>query len=261
MAKESKAKALVKEFNDAIDKLVDAIESEKVTDELKAYAAQAGKFTRYSLRNQILIMLQDPKATQVAGYRAWNKFDRHVMKGEHGIGILAPHNYTSTSEKGVEEDHIGFHGTTVFDVRQTDGESLVDPTHVTGDDGESLYDALVEYSNSLGMPVKLDSLGSVDGWCTKSEIVINEGLSMQNRVGVIVHEIAHHLAHRDTNKNSAMKEWEAETISFVFCERFGIENKAPQYLKHWGATRDNIKTSLGVVSKVSSQIIKAVEAV
>jgi hypothetical protein len=85
---------------------------------------------------------------------------------------------------------------------------------------------------------------------------------MQGRVGVLAHEIAHHLAgHIGSDKSKDMKEWEAETVSYVFCEKFGIENKAPQYLKHWGATRDNIKASLGTISKVSSQIIKAVEAV
>jgi antirestriction protein ArdC len=258
----TKAKELKESLNAAIDKLIDAIESEQVTDELKAYAVQAGKFTRYSLHNQILIMMQDPEATQVAGYKAWNKFDRHVMKGEHGIGILAPHQFTSVNDKGAEEDRLGFHATTVFDVRQTDGEPMVDPTHVTGDGGESLYDALSEYSHSVGMDVRLDAIGSYDGMCTKSEIVINDSLSMQGRVGVLVHEIAHHLAgHHGSDKSVGMREWEAETVSFVFCEKFGIENKAPQYLKGWGATRDNIKASLGTISKVSSQIIKAVEAV
>lgn len=258
----TKAKELKESLNAAIDKLIDAIESEKVTEELKAFAVQAGKFTRYSLHNQILIMMQDPKATQVAGYKAWNKFDRHVMKGEHGISILAPHQFTSVNDKGAEEDRLGFHATTVFDVRQTDGEPMVDPTHVTGDDGESLYDALSEYSHSIGMDVRLDAIGSYDGMCTKSEIVINDSLSMQGRVGVLVHEIAHRLAgHHGSDKSVGMREWEAETVSFVFCEKFGIENKAPQYLKGYGATRDNIKASLGTISKVSSQIIKAVEAV
>ena len=62
----SKAKELKESLNVVIEKLIDAIESEQVTDELKAYYKQAGKFTRYSLHNQVLIMMQDPKATQVA---------------------------------------------------------------------------------------------------------------------------------------------------------------------------------------------------
>ena len=209
-------------------------------------------------------MMQDPKATQVAGYKTWIKsFDRHVIKGEHGIGILAPHTYTAANDKGVDESHLGFHATTVFDVRQTDGEPMVDPSHVDGAGGESLYDTLAEYGTSLGIDVKLvDDLGSTDGVCKESSIEINDSLSMQNRVGVLAHELAHYLAgHRGSDKSKDMREWEAESVSFVFCEKFGIENKAPQYLKEWGATRDNIKASLGMISKVSSQIIKAVEAV
>jgi hypothetical protein len=260
----TKAKELKESINAAIDKLIDAIESEKVTEELKAFAVQAGKFTNYSLHNQVLIMMQDPKATQVAGYKTWIKsFGRQVQKGEHGIGILAPHTYTAANDKGVDESHLGFHATTVFDVRQTAGEPMVDPTRVDGDNGKHLYDSLAEYSTSIGMDVKLvDDLGGTDGVCKESSIEINESLSMQNRVGVLVHEIAHKLAgHRGSDKSVGMREWEAETIAFVFCEKFGIENKAPQYLKGWGATRDNIKASLGTISKVSSQIIKAMEAV
>jgi len=263
MVKESKAKKLNDSFNAAIETLIDAIESETVGAELKAFAVQAGKFTQYSLRNQILIMIQDPEASQVAGYAAWTtKFKRFVMKGEHGIGILAPHTYKTTNIKGVEESNIGFHGTTVFDVRQTDGEPLVDPTRVGGDGGEDLYISMTNFSDSLNMPVAVvDGLGSIDGLCTKSAIQINSTLSMQNRIGVLAHELAHHLAgHLESDKNTDMKEWEAETTAFIVCARFGIDNKAPQYLKHWGATRENIKASLGTVSKVASQIIKAVEA-
>jgi hypothetical protein len=260
----TKAQELSKSLNDAIDKLIDAIESEKVSAELKAFYKQAGKFTSYSLHNQILILMQDPKATQVAGYKTWMaKFSRQVMKGEHGIGILAPHTYPSKNDKGADEQHLGFHAATVFDVRQTDGEELVDPTHVSGDEGEAIYSSMGDYSGSLGMPVSIvDDLGNTDGVCKGSVIEINGSLSMQNRVGVLAHEIAHHLAgHRGSDKSRGMREWEAETTAFVVCERFGIDNKAPQYLKGWGATSDNIKASLGVVSKVSSQIIKAVEAV
>jgi len=253
----AKATELTKKFNETIECLIDAIESEQVTDELNAYYKQAAKFTHYSLRNQVLIMMQDPKATQVAGYKAWNKFDRYVMKGEHGIGILAPHTYTAANNKGVDETHVGFHGTTVFDVRQTDGEPLIDIGHVDGDEGEDLYDHLKTYGESLGMQVTLaDDLGVVSGQCTKKTIEVKESLSMQHRIGVLAHEIAHKLSgHHDSDKAADMMEWEAETISYVVCNHFGVKNKAPQYLRSWGATRDGLKESLSAISKISGQII------
>lgn len=258
-----KSQKLRESLNSTIEKLIDAIESESVTQELKDFYKQASKFTHYSLSNQILIRMQDPKATQVAGYKAWmTKFSRYVKKGEHGVGILAPHPYKTTDDDGKVQEHIGFHATTVFDVRQTDGKPLLDPTHVYGDDGERLYDALVSYSKSIGMPVIVEDLGSFDGMCKKDTIEINKLLSMQNRVGVLVHEIAHHLAeHRGSGKSTDMKEYEAESISFVVCERFSIDNKAPQYLKVYGATRDNIKKSLDVIVNVSSKIINEIEKI
>lgn len=261
----TKAQELMKDFNATIETLIDAIESEKVTEELQAFCKQAAKFTRYSLRNQVLIMLQDENASQVAGYKTWQtSFKRQVMKGEHGIRILAPHHYKALNEKGIEEDKIGFHATAVFDIRQTDGEPLEDYMHVSGDTGGELFETLKAYSEQIGQPVSLcdyEQLGDIDGTCSPGKIEINDSLSMVNKVGVLVHELGHHLAgHTGSDTARDMREWEAETISFIFCERFGIANKAPQYLKGWGATRENIKASLGTVSKVSSEIIRAVEA-
>lgn len=259
-----KSTKLRESLNVTIERLIDAIESESVTQELIAFYKQASQFTNYSLHNQILIMMQDPKATQVAGYKAWmTKFSRYVIKGEHGIGILAPHQYKTKNDDGKVSKHIGFHATTVFDVRQTDGEPLIDPTRVDGDDGKQLYDALVTYSNSLGMPVSIvNDLGLVRGSCSRSAIKINDSLSMQHRVGVLVHEIAHHLTgHHDQKLPTEVEEYEAETISFIFCERFGIKNKAPQYLRNWGATRGDLKSSLKVISKISSKIINEIEKI
>ena len=245
-----------------IEKLIDAIESESVTQELKDFYEQASRFTNYSLHNQVLIMMQDPKATRVAGYKAWPRlFSRYVKKGEHGISILAPHMYKTKDDDGKVSEHIGFHATTIFDVRQTDGEPLKDPTHVDGDDGKQLYNALVTYSKSIGMPVLIDEgMGPVDGRCTRSNIHINGTLSIQNQIGVIAHELAHHFAgHVGKDEPKDMKEYVAESVSFIFCDRFGIANKAPQYLKNWGATRGDIKSSLGVISKISSKIINEIE--
>lgn len=259
-----KSDKLRESFNSTIEKLIDAIESESVTQELKDFYKQASRFTRYSLSNQVLILMQDPKATRVAGYKAWmTKFSRYVKKGEHGIGILAPHQYKTKDDDGKVHEHIGFHATTVFDVRQTDGVPLLDPTHVDGDDGKRLYDAFAAYSKSLGMPAfVVGGLGPIDGVCKKDTIEINESLSTQNRIGVLAHEITHHLSkHRGSDKSKEVKEYEAESSAFIVCERFGIRNKAPQYLKIWGATREDIKKSLKVIVDMSNKIINGIEEI
>lgn len=259
MAKETKAMKLNKEFNDVVEKLIEEIESGKVTADIKAFAVQCGRFTHYSLKNQMLILFQDPEATQVAGYKAWHKFGRHVMKGEHGIGVMAPHTYTAVNNTGAEESKLGFHKATVFDVRQTEGEDLLEVSRVDGDEGEEIYSSMKVFADSLKMPVIECEIG-YDGACSRTEIKINESLSMTNKVGVLAHEIAHHLlGHHDQNKPTEIEEYEAEFTAYVVCTRFGIKNKAPHYLKGWGATRDRIKEAVSAVSKVSSQIINAIE--
>lgn len=256
-----KSTELKKSFDDAINSLVDAIESEEVTQELRDFYKQASRFTKYSLSNQLLIMRQDPKATQVAGYKAWmTKFSRYVMKGETGIRILAPHMYKAKDDDGKVSEHVGFHTTTVFDVKQTDGEPLLDPTCVAGDNGAELYATLVAYNETIGMTVSIEDLGDIDGICRKDSIGIRSRLSTQSKVGVLIHETAHKLCgHHGSDTPKAIKEYEAETVSYIVCERFGIENKAPQYLKNWGMTRDNIKDSLKIVSTIASKIINAID--
>lgn len=256
MAKETKAMKLNKEFNDAVESLIEEIESGKVTEDIKAFAVQCGRFTHYSLKNQLLIMFQDPEATWVAGYKAWHKFGRHVLKGEHGIGVIAPHTYKNADE----DSKLGFHKATVFDVRQTEGEELIaPPSRVDGDAGEEIYSSMKVFADSLNMPVTECEMGP-DGSCSRTAIKINNNLSMTNKVGVLAHELAHHLlGHHDQKKTAEIEEYEAEFTAYVVCTKFGIDNKAPHYLKGWGATRDRIKEAIGVVSKVSGQIIDAVE--
>ena len=89
------------------------------------------------------------------------------------------------------------------------------------------FNEVIEYATSLDMPVTEENLGEIEGSCSRTKIEIEE--------------------------------YEAEFTAYVVCTRFGIENKAPYYLKGWGATRDRIKDAVGAVSKVSAQIINAVE--
>jgi len=182
------------------------------------------------------------------------------MKGEHGISVLAPHTYKTVNNQGKEETQVGFHAATVFDVRQTDGEDLIaDPSRVTREEGGELYASMKEYAGSLGVPVSEGGTGTGDGYCTRTKIVINPNLSMSYKVGVLAHELGHILLkHHDSMKIEDVREYEAEMTSFVVCERFGIETKAPHYLKSYGATRDRIKEAITAVSKVSGQIIDGV---
>jgi hypothetical protein len=86
------------------------------------YLKSASRFHSYSLGNILLILWQKPTATRVAGYRAWQKMNRYVRKGEKGIAILAPCVYSDKTDRA--KTRIFFKTVWVFDISQTDGESL-----------------------------------------------------------------------------------------------------------------------------------------
>src|SRR6185312_5436265 len=115
---------------------------------LTAYLNVMARFHKYSWTNCLLIAMQRPDATHVAGFRAWLGFGRHVRKGEKGIAILAP----STSKRKAEADQqqddkntaaqarhlIGFRSTYVFDIAQTDGQDLPEFATVKGNPAQHL---------------------------------------------------------------------------------------------------------------------------
>ena len=95
------------------------------SERYQKYLVTFSKFTNYSINNTILIYLQNPNATLVAGYKAWEtKFNRHVKQGEKGIVILAPMKYKKDPDDEDSEVYIRFRTTAVFDISQTEGEEL-----------------------------------------------------------------------------------------------------------------------------------------
>ncbi|NOT00645.1 MAG: DUF1738 domain-containing protein [Phycisphaerales bacterium] len=123
-----RARALRERITDHVDALAKAVDDVRASESFRAFLDVQARFHRYSWGNTILIAMQRPGATRVAGYKAWQKLGRHVRKGEHGIMIFAPHKFTRERERDNGEtetvDGIGFHVTHVFDVGQTDGEAL-----------------------------------------------------------------------------------------------------------------------------------------
>src|SRR6185503_3530833 len=113
--------------------LLEQGQSERLTSLLKTMA----RFHRYSLHNVCLIVAQRPTATRVAGFHTWRTLGRFVRKGEKGIAILAP-IVARRREDSTDDDSktvVGFRAAYVFDVEQTDGEPLPEPSEATGDPG------------------------------------------------------------------------------------------------------------------------------
>lgn len=229
------------------DKLERGISDVFQSDHYADYLRTMSKFHQYSFRNTILIFLQFPDASQVAGYNDWKKkFDRQVKAGEHGISILAP----CTSKKQVQmidpdtqlpvfdangqpvmerEEVTRYRVVTVFDVSQTEGKELPEPcvAELTGDVAE--FERITAALQALSpLPVSFEDFsGDAYGYCDHAEgrIVVRPGLSQKQTLKTLVHEIAHAKLHPpadilDTARpKRSTRELEAESVAYVVWAR------------------------------------------
>jgi N-terminal domain of anti-restriction factor ArdC len=210
---------------------------------------------RYSFHNQLLIAMQCPDATYVAGFRAFLDLNRCVRKGERAIRILAPMsvrrreteqaggNVTDESER---QRRTVFRAVSVFDVSQTEGlpgtepVSLDSPSQpVQGDTHAHLLPALEQLAVELGYSVARRPLdGPADGWCDghKHEIVINDELPANAQVRVLVHEIAHALGVGYSDYGRRRAEVLVDTVTFIVCGAVGLDTSGSSvpYVAGWG---------------------------
>ena len=201
------------------------------------YLSVMSKFHRYSVNNTMLIYMQKPEATLVAGFNKWkNQFARHVKKGEHGITIIAPTPYKKKIEEMkrdpdthapildadgkavMEEKEIEipmFRPVKVFDVSQTDGKPL--PELASSLSGTvPHYEAFLEaLRRSAPVPIEFEAMAAnMDGYFSpdRQRIAIREGMSEVQTVSTAVHEVAHSKLH-DPKKYEAEPTWKIVMVS------------------------------------------------
>ena len=295
MAESKTEKQKVQEITEKLEQgIKELFESEKY----KTYLNTMSKFHNYSFNNTMLIAMQKPEATLVAGFKAWQKnFDRHVKKGEKGIRILAPAPYKIKEEQEkldpvtgeimldkngmpiTEEVEIkipAFRVVPVFDVSQTDGKELPDigVNELSGsvEDYEDFMQALTEVSP---VPITYEDIdGDAKGYfhTTDHRIAIQEGMSQSQTVKTAIHEVAHAKLHdRERNqdidavldKDRNTKEVEAESVAYTVCQHFGIDTSDYSfgYIAGWSSDRDmkELKSSLDTIRKTASELITGIE--
>ena len=295
MAESKTEKQKVQEITEKLEQgIKELFESEKY----KTYLNTMSRFHNYSFNNTMLIAMQKPDATLVAGFKAWQKnFDRHVKKGEKGIRILAPAPYKIKEEQEkfdpvtgeimldkngmpvTEEVEIkipAFRVVPVFDVSQTDGKELPDigVNELSGsvEDYEDFMQALTEVSP---VPISYEDIdGDAKGYfhTTDHRIVIQEGMSQSQTVKTAIHEVAHAKLHdREQNqdidavldKDRNTKEVEAESVAYTVCQHFGIDTSDYSfgYIAGWSSDRDmkELKSSLDTIRKTASELITGIE--
>lgn len=233
---------------------------------LVEFLATMGNFHNYSFSNVMLIYLQRPNATQVAGFNTWKKLGRHVLKGEKGIGIIAPMvfgNKDDSNSTGEEVDatRIRFRVVHVFDVAQTDGKPLAEFSPIAGDPGkylQRLREIVVERKITLTYE---DIPGGAEGMSRGGAITIQAGLPPAKDFAVLAHELAHELLHkadRRAETTKTQRETEAEAVAFVVSRTIGLNcgTHASDYIQLYQGDIKTLSSSLSLIQGTASDILR-----
>ena len=286
----------LKEITDRLEQgITELFESERY----KEYLRVMSKFHNYSFNNTLLIAMQKPDASLVAGFSAWkNNFGRNVMKGQKGIKIIAPSPYKVKQEMKKIDPHtqqpiIGKDGkpvteekeitipaykvVSVFDVSQTEGKELPDIAvdELTGD-VERYRDFFAALEKTSPVPIGFEQIpGSSHGYyhLEDKRIAIQEGMSELQTLKTAIHEIAHAKLH-DIDLNAPeneqqpratrrTREVEAESVAYTVCQHYGLDTSDYSfgYVAGWGSGRElsELKSSLETIRSAAAEIINSID--
>ena len=286
----------LKEITDRLEQgITELFESERYREYLRVMS----KFHNYSINNTLLIAMQKPDASLVAGFSAWkNNFGRNVIKGQKGIKIIAPSPYKVKQEMKKIDPHtqqpiIGKDGkpvteekeitipaytvVSVFDVSQTEGKELPDIAvdELTGD-VERYRDFFAALEKTSPVPIGFEQIpGSSHGYyhLEDKRIAIQEGMSELQTLKTAIHEIAHAKLH-DIDLNAPeneqqprvdrrTREVEAESVAYTVCQHYGLDTSDYSfgYVAGWSSGRElsELKSSLETIRSAAAEIINSID--
>ena len=240
---------------------------------LTAYLAVMSRFHKYSWANCLLIAMQRPEATRVAGFRAWLGFGRHVRKGEKGIAILAPiicKAKNETKDQNNEDASIletgsrlvGFRTAYVFDVSQTDGQDLPEFASLKGDP-EQYLERLKALVASHAITLDYDaSIEPAKGVSRGGRITLLPNLPAAEEFSTLIHELSHEKLHRTDRRaetSKTVRETEAEAVAFVVSHAIGLDTNtaAVDYIKLYNGDRATLSASLQFIQSTAAEILTA----
>ena len=286
----------LKEITDRLEQgITELFESERY----KEYLRVMSKFHNYSFNNTLLIAMQKPDASLVAGFSAWkNNFGRNVMKGQKGIKIIAPSPFKIRQEMKKIDPHtqqpiIGKDGkpvteekeitipaykvVSVFDVSQTEGKELPDIAvdELTGD-VERYKDFFAALEKTSPVPIGFEQIaGGSHGYyhLEDKRIAIDEGMSELQTLKTAIHEIAHAKLH-DIDLNAPeneqqprvdrrTREVEAESVAYTVCQHYELDTSDYSfgYVAGWSSGRElsELKSSLETIRSAAAEIINSID--
>ena len=286
----------LKEITDRLEQgITELFESERY----KEYLRVMSKFHNYSFNNTLLIAMQKPDASLVAGFSSWkNNFGRNVMKGEKGIKIIAPSPFTVKQEVEKTDPQTGkpvigkdgkpvteekeikvpaYKVVSVFDVSQTEGRELPDiaVNELTGD-VDRFKDFFSALEQASPVPVGFEKIeGGAHGYYHLEEkrIAIDEGMSDLQTLKTAIHEIAHAKLH-DIDLNAPKEEQkprvdrrtrevEAESVAYTVCQHYGLDTSDYSfgYVAGWSSGKElaELRGSLETIRSTAAEMINSID--
>ena len=286
----------LKEITDRLEQgIMELFDSERY----KEYLRVMSKFHNYSFNNTLLIAMQKPDASLIAGFTAWkNQFQRNVKKGEKGIKIIAPSPFkikqeTEKIDPQTQKPVIGRDGkpvteekeitipaykvVSVFDVSQTEGKELPDIAvdALTGD-VEQYSDFFAALEKTSPVPVAFEKIeGGAHGYyhLEDKRIALDEGMSELQTLKTAIHEIVHAKLH-DIDLNAPKdeqqprvdrrtREVEAESVAYTVCQHYGLDTSDYSfgYVAGWSSGRElaELKSSLETIRSAAADIINSID--
>ena len=286
----------LKEITDRLEQgITELFESERY----KEYLRVMSKFHNYSFNNTLLIAMQKPDASLVAGFSSWkNNFGRNVMKGEKGIKIIAPSPFTVKQEVEKTDPQTGkpvigkdgkpvteekeikvpaYKVVSVFDVSQTEGRELPDiaVNELTGD-VDRFKDFFAALEQASPVPVGFEKIegGAHDYYhLEEKRIAIDEGMSDLQTLKTAIHEIAHAKLH-DIDLNAPKEEQkprvdrrtrevEAESVAYTVCQHYGLDTSDYSfgYVAGWSSGKElaELRGSLETIRSTAAEMINAID--
>ncbi|RBI63889.1 DUF955 domain-containing protein [halophilic archaeon] len=275
--------------------LREATDEAAASEQFQTWLDAQRRFHDYSMQNTLLIRLQRPDATRVAGYRTWQtEFDRQVRKGESAIWIWAPivarqcpkcgnapsyHGesdceYEASAPETWSKGVVGFRPVAVFDVSQTEGEPLPELETAVYGEADDLVSAALAAAETLGVSAELVateewSYGDAKGVCKhrngelQPHVAVRADLDSAIAAHVLAHEYAHARLHvgRETDDERAAREVEAESVAYIVSRHFGLDaSNASFYLAAWRDDEtDELQDRLERIRTTAMTIISEIE--
>ena len=267
----------------ALNRIEEGLDTINTDEDWLHFLAFQSLFYNYSFRNAMLIYLQNPEASYVKGFKAWNQIGRYVKKGAKGLAILAPcyrkvedfkepenksEYQDSEGEKVIKRVISGFKVTYVFDIADTDGSDEYLPVLVKGLAGNSeqeqeIYEKLKAFISTEHPVQEVTGTASKGSYNLATGVIsVRSDVEYLQKIKTILHEFAHAIdfaMHPEEDISRNRRELIAESVAYVVSMRLGLDTSrySVSYIKSWLKDKDELKIVADTVQKVAAKIINS----